>query len=218
MCPDTSCPAAQLLTLSGVPGQLQLLRARRGGGGGAVCRGGGDVDEDLAAALVRDLDTGQAWTRGHSLYTLVLSRYLHFSTLTCVHLVEAQLGLGGSCGGQQRAGGENVLNQVSAEALLISSANPFYTYNNWKSMILHSSFSLIIIPKSVIFLGLPFIRAPGHGEVVRGDEGGGGGGAGQHLAHRGGAGGRARAAAHAVTRHLQYCYWCCRWRDHVNCL
>ena len=73
MCPGTRCPAAQLLTLSGVPGQLQLLRARRGGGGGAVCRGGGDVDEDLAAALVRDLDTGQAWTRGHALYTLVLS-------------------------------------------------------------------------------------------------------------------------------------------------
>ena len=106
MCPGTSCPASQLLTLSGVPGQLQLLRARRGGG--AVCRGGGDVDEDLAAALVRDLDTGQAWARGHSLYILylVLSRYLHFSTLTCVHLVEAQLGLGGSCGGQQRA--ENI--------------------------------------------------------------------------------------------------------------
>ena len=97
--PGTSYPASQLLTLSGVPGQLQLLRARRGGG--AVCRGGGDVDEDLAAALVGDLDTGQAWTREHSLYTLVLSRYLHFSTLTCVHLVEAQLGLGGSCGGQQ---------------------------------------------------------------------------------------------------------------------
>ena len=64
---------------------------------------------------------------------------------------------------------------------------------------------IIIIPRSVIFLGLPFIRAPGHGEVVRGDEGGGGGGAGQHLAHRGGAGGRARAAAHAVARHLQCC-------------
>ena len=63
-------------------------------------------------------------------------------------------------------------------------------------------------PPSVLFLGLTFIRAPGHGEVVRGDEGGGGGGAGQHLAHRGGAGGRARAAAHAVTRHLQYCHWC----------
>ena len=103
-----SYPASQLLTLSGVPGQLQLLRARRGGG--AVCRGGGDVDEDLAAALVRDLDTGQAWARGHSLYTLVMSRYLHFSTLTCVHLVETQLGLGGSCGGQQGAGEENVLN------------------------------------------------------------------------------------------------------------
>ena len=66
--PCTSYPASQLLTLSGVPGQLQLLRARRGGG--AVCRGGGDVDEDLAAALVRDLDTGQAWTRGHSLFIL----------------------------------------------------------------------------------------------------------------------------------------------------
>ena len=104
--PCTSYPASQLLTLSGVPGQLQLLRARRGGG--AVCRGGGDIDEDLAAALVRDLDTGQAWARGHTLYTLVLSRYLHFSTLTCVHLVEAQLGLGSSCGGQQRAGEENV--------------------------------------------------------------------------------------------------------------
>ena len=102
--------------MSGVPGQLQLLRARRGGG--AVCRGGGDVDEDLAAALVRDLDTGQAWTRGHSLYTIVFCMYClditiftsPLSTLTCVHLVEAQLGLGGSCGGQQRAGEENVLN------------------------------------------------------------------------------------------------------------
>ena len=71
--PDVSrheLPSHQLLTLSGVPGQLQLLRARRGGG--AVCRGGGDVDEDLAAALVRDLDTGQAWTRGHSLFTLIM--------------------------------------------------------------------------------------------------------------------------------------------------
>ena len=109
MCPGTSCPAAQppatshqLLTLSGVPGQLQLLRARRGGG--AVCRGGGDVDEDLAAALVRDLDAGQAWAREH----LVLLSYLDISTLTCVHLVKTQLGLGGSCGGQQGAAEVNV--------------------------------------------------------------------------------------------------------------
>ena len=86
--------------MSGVPGQLQLLRARRGGG--AVCRGGGDVDEDLAAALVRDLDAGQAWAREH----VLLLSYPDISTLTCVHLVEAQLGLGGSCGGQQ--GAENV--------------------------------------------------------------------------------------------------------------
>ena len=78
--PGTSCPASQLLTLSGVPGQLQLLRARRAGG--AVCRGGGDVDEDLAAALVRDLDTGQAWTRKHSLYTSASKRSIRRFVIT----------------------------------------------------------------------------------------------------------------------------------------